>query len=168
MCSSPLKSDCRAYDLNKQQKIPVQTPKQSKSFETIGVGIIRNSSGLVLIDQRLNEGLLGGLWEFPGGKKNNDESIEQTISREIKEELGILVLVDELLISFEHSYSHKQLHFVVHLCQLVSGEPKPLASQQVRWVDPDDLNEYPFPAANVKMIAAFKKYLLKDKLIQSP
>ena len=123
-------------------------------FQVIGVGVVRNGVGEVLIDQRLNEGLLGGLWEFPGGKQEPGELIDETIRRELAEELAIEVEVGEELIVVEHAYSHKRLCFVVHLCTWLSGEPQPLASQQVRWVRPDQLGEYPFPAANAQIIAA--------------
>ena len=123
-------------------------------FQVIGVGVVRNGVGEVLIDQRLDEGLLGGLWEFPGGKQEPGEPIAETIRRELKEELTIEVEVGEELIRFEHAYSHKRLRFVVHLCTWLSGDPQPLASQQVRWVRPEQLGEYPFPAANVQIIAA--------------
>ena len=123
-------------------------------FQVIGVGVVRNGAGEVLIDQRLNEGLLGGLWEFPGGKQEPGEAIVETILRELQEELAIAVEVGEQLIVVEHAYSHKRLRFVVHLCTWLSGEPQPLASQQVRWVRPERLGEYPFPAANAQIIAA--------------
>ena len=123
-------------------------------FQVIGVGVVRNGAGEVLIDQRLNEGLLGGLWEFPGGKQEPGEAIVQTIRRELEEELAIEVEVGAELIVVEHAYSHKRLRFVVHLCTWLSGDPQPLASQQVRWVRPEQLGEYPFPAANVQIIAA--------------
>jgi mutator mutT protein len=124
------------------------------SEQLIGVGVVRNGAGEVLIDQRLNEGLLGGLWEFPGGKQEPGEAIVETILRELQEELAIAVEVGEQLIVVEHAYSHKRLRFVVHLCTWLSGEPQPLASQQVRWVRPERLGEYPFPAANAQIIAA--------------
>ena len=60
-------------------------------FQVIGVGVVLNEAGEVLIDQRLNEGLLGGLWEFPGGKQEPGEAIVQTIARELQEELAIEV-----------------------------------------------------------------------------
>jgi A/G-specific adenine glycosylase len=123
-------------------------------FQVIGVGVVRNGAGEVLIDQRLHEGLLGGLWEFPGGKQEPGELIVETIRRELEEELAIEVEVGAELIVVEHAYSHKRLRFVVHLCTWLSGEPQPLASQQVRWVRPDRLGEYPFPAANAQIIAA--------------
>ena len=123
-------------------------------FQVIGVGVVINAAGEVLIDQRLEEGLLGGMWEFPGGKQEQGETIETCIARELKEELGIAVTVGDELITVDHAYSHKKLRFVVHLCTWVSGEPQPLASQQVRWVRPDDLGNYAFPAANARIIEA--------------
>ena len=133
--------------------------------QVIGVGIVFNNSGEVLIDQRLDDDLLGGLWEFPGGKQELEEDIEETIAREIREELAIEVEVGESLISLEHAYSHKRLLFVVHVCNWREGEPQPLESQQCRWVEPSQLVEYPFPSANAKMISALKKYLQRDKTI---
>jgi A/G-specific adenine glycosylase len=128
-------------------------------FQVIGVGVVFNDAGQVLIDQRRNEGLLGGLWEFPGGKQEPGEAIETTIERELGEELAIEVRVGEQLITVDHAYSHKRLRFVVHLCRWQSGEPQPLASQQVRWVAPVELETYPFPAANARIIAALQAHL---------
>ena len=102
----------------------------------------------------MEEGLLGGIFEFPGGKQEPGETIETCIARELKEELGIAVTVGDELITVDHAYSHKKLRFVVHLCDWASGEPQPLASQQVRWVHPDDLGNYAFPAANARIIEA--------------
>ena len=132
---------------------------RSIPFQVIGVGVVRNGDGEVLIDQRLNEGLLGGLWEFPGGKQEPGEAINDTIRRELREELAIEVEVEEELITVEHAYSHKKLRFVVHLCRWLSGEPQPLASQQVRWVQLEELGNFPFPAANARMIAALMDHL---------
>lgn len=99
------------------------------------------------------------MWEFPGGKQEPGELIEATIRRELREELAIEVEVGKPLITMEHAYSHKKLRFVVHLCQWLSGDPQPLASQCVRWVRPQDLRGYPFPAANGRMIAALMDHL---------
>lgn len=136
-------------------------PGKSPPFQVIGVAVVLDDSGRVLIDQRLEEGLLGGLWEFPGGKQEPGEAIEATIVRELVEELAIEVEVGEELITLEHAYSHKRLRFVVHLCRWRSGEPQPLASQQVRWVEPERLAEFPFPAANARIIAALRERLTR-------
>ena len=155
----PWQDHCVAYAAGDSARYPVKESSAPLPFQVIGVGVVRDGAGRVLIDQRLPEGLLGGLWEFPGGKQEVDELITDTIARELQEELAITVRVDEELITLEHAYSHKRLRFVVHLCTWLDGDPQPLASQQVRWVNPGDLDDYPFPAANAKIIAALRQQL---------
>ena len=92
-------------------------------------------------------------------KTKEGKSIEKTIERELKEELGIVVNVGEKLLSFEHAYTHKKLYFTVHICAWISGQPKPLASQKLLWVSPDRLFDFPFPAANTKIISELHKHL---------
>jgi A/G-specific adenine glycosylase len=150
----PWRDHCAAYAAGNPETYPVTDAPRSLPFSVIGVGVVLNQAGEVLIDQRLNEGLLGGLWEFPGGKQEPGEAILDTIARELREELAIEVAVDQELITVDHAYSHKKLRFIVHLCRWVSGEPQPLASQQVRWVKPEELGRYPFPAANARIIEA--------------
>ena len=150
----PWDAHCAAYASGSPQQYPVKEAPRDIPFQVIGVGVVLNDAGEVLIDQRLNEGLLGGLWEFPGGKQEPDEAITHTIRRELLEEMAIEVSVDDKLITVDHAYSHKKLRFEVHLCRWISGDPQPLASQQVRWVKLSDLAKYPFPAANVRIIAA--------------
>ena len=150
----PWMSSCAAYASGDPTRWPMTDGSKPLPFQQIGVGVVLNAQGLVLIDQRMEEGLLGGMWEFPGGKQESGESIETCIKRELMEELGIVVSVGEELITVDHAYSHKKLRFVVHLCAWVSGDPQPLASQQVRWVAPDQLNTFAFPAANTRMIEA--------------
>lgn len=150
----PWSPHCAAYAAGDPCHWPVTDASKPLPFQVIGVGVVINAAGEVLIDQRLEEGLLGGMWEFPGGKQEQGETIETCIARELKEELGIAVAVGDELITVDHAYSHKKLRFVVHLCTWISGEPQPLASQQVRWVRPDDLGNYAFPAANARIIEA--------------
>jgi A/G-specific adenine glycosylase len=158
----PWQGHCAAYAAGDPAAYPVKDAPRELPFQVIGVGVVRNGAGEVLIDQRLNEGLLGGLWEFPGGKQEPGEAIEATIARELREELAIEAAVGEELITLEHAYSHKKLRFVVHLCTWLSGEPQPLASQQVRWVRPEQLGDFPFPAANARIIAALLERLAVD------
>ncbi|WP_320676005.1 A/G-specific adenine glycosylase [Prochlorococcus sp. MIT 1300] len=164
LCSKcPLRRHCFAYASGQQKMLPMKDVKKKLPFHVIGIGVVVNESGQVLIAQRLAEGLLGGLWEFPGGKQEEGEVIELTISRELKEELDIDVEVDEKLVSFEHAYSHMKLRFEVFLCRHIDGEPKPLSSQKVKWVTLSALSEYPFPAANARMIASLRDHLNYDK-----
>jgi len=155
----PWRGSCAAYAAGDPARFPVKDAPRAVPFQVIGVGVVLDGEGRVLIDQRLNEGLLGGLWEFPGGKQEEGEAITATIERELAEELAIAVEVGEELIVIEHAYSHKRLRFVVHICRWIAGEPQPLASQQVRWVVPAELDAYPFPAANARIIAALRDWL---------
>ena len=150
----PWRLHCAAYASGDPCRWPVTEAPKPLPFQVIGVGVVLNEAGEVLIDQRLEGGLLGGMWEFPGGKQEEGETIEACIARELQEELAIAVSVGQELITVDHAYSHKKLRFVVHCCDWVSGEPQPLASQQVRWVRPEELGNYAFPAANAKIIAA--------------
>jgi A/G-specific adenine glycosylase len=153
----PWRSRCAAYAAGDPARWPVKETPRPVPFQVIGVGVVLDRLGRVLIDQRLNEGLLGGLWEFPGGKQEPGEPIAATIERELMEELAITVAVGEELITLEHAYSHKRLRFVVHLCEHLAGEPQALACQQVRWVEIAELEDYPFPAANTRIIETLRR-----------
>ncbi len=159
-CSScPLQNYCVAYTKYDPDNFPRKEMTKKKPLQEIGIGLVFNKNGELLIDQRLENSSMGGMWEFPGGKKNSDELIEQTIERELNEELGIVVKVGVKLLSFEHTYTHKKLHFTVHICEWISGEPKPLASQKLLWVYPEKLFNFPFPSANTKIISELHKHL---------
>ena len=157
----PWSGSCAAYAAGDSARYPVKEASTPPPFQVIGVGLVFDGTGRVLIDQRLEEGLLGGMWEFPGGKQETGEEITATIAREMREELAIEVEVLQELIRLDHAYSHKRLRFIVHLCRHLSGEPQALASQQVRWVAPGDLALFPFPAANARIITALHQHLAK-------
>jgi 8-oxo-dGTP diphosphatase len=122
----------------------------------IGVAVIWNQSGQILIDRRKASGTMGGLWEFPGGKIEAGETVAECIVREICEELAIEISVGAHLITIDHTYSNFQLTAIVHHCQHLSGIPQPIESEEVRWVKVSDLNNYQFPAANVAIIRAIQ------------
>ena len=155
----PWRGACAAYAAGDPVRYPVKEASTPPPIQVIGVGLVFDGAGRVLIDQRLEEGLLGGMWEFPGGKQETGEAIADTIVRELREELAIEVAVEEELIRLDHAYSHKRLRFIVHLCRHLAGEPQALASQQVRWVAPAELEAYPVPAANARIIAALRQRL---------
>ncbi len=131
---------------------------QTLPYKQIGVAVIWNQTGQILIDRRKASGTMGGLWEFPGGKIEPGETVEECIIREIREELAIEIKVGEQLISIDHTYPTFHLTLTVHHCQYVSGVPQPIESEEIRWVSVADLANYQFPAANIAIITALKKY----------
>ena len=122
----------------------------------IGVAVIWNQSGQILIDRRKIGGAMGGMWEFPGGKIEPGETIAECIVREIQEELAIEIIVGEHLITIEHTYLAFQITLIAHHCQHISGIPQPIESDEICWVDVCDLDSYNFPAANVAIINAIR------------
>jgi len=150
----PWRDFCQAFQHNLQTEIPMRTPSSPLPHKQIGVAVIWNQQGEILIDRRLQEGLLGGLWEFPGGKIEEQETIPACIEREIKEELGITVEVGEHLITINHAYTHFRVTLHVHHCCYLSGDPQPIECDEIRWVKPDQLSEFPFPKANTRIIEA--------------
>src|ERR1035437_3282490 len=109
--------------------------------------------GQLLVTQRPAKSHLGGLWEFPGGKREAGETFEQCLVREIREELGVEISVAELFEEVRHDYPEKSVHLKFFICQLLAGEPQPLDCAAVRWVDKTGLCSYEFPAADAQLLA---------------
>ena len=109
-------------------------------------------SGQLLITQRPAASHLGGLWEFPGGKREPTESFEDCLHRELKEELGIEVDVKELVETVVHDYPEKSVTLNFYRCTWKANEPQALACPDFRWVAPGGLSDYKFPDADVKLV----------------
>lgn len=123
----------------------------------IGVGVIWNDSQQILIDRRLPGGTMGGLWEFPGGKIEPGETVEECIKREIMEELGIVIEVGKHLMTIEHDYTHLRVTLTVHHCRHIGGVPQLLECDEIRWVTLDELDYFTFPKANQQIIALLRQ-----------
>jgi A/G-specific adenine glycosylase len=153
----PWSQFCQAHRMNMQNELPISERRAAVPHKQIGVAVIWNEQQQILIDRRRADGLLGGLWEFPGGKIEPDETVEDCIRREILEELGIEIEVGSHLITIDHTYSHFRVTLNVYHCRYLTGEPRPLECDEVRWVNVDQLEQYPFPVANIKIIEALKR-----------
>ena len=147
----PISYECVATKTAKTDSIPYKSPAKKKPHKHIGVGIIEDENGKVLIALRPENVMLGGLWEFPGGKQEESETIQQTVERELKEELGVEVHAYKEFMKLKHVYSHFSITLHAFNCKLLSGTPKPKSSQEVRWVEISELEEYPFPKANKQL-----------------
>lgn len=132
--------------------------------KVIGVAVIWNKHRQILIDRRRPEGMLGGMWEFPGGKIEPGETTKECIKREIQEELGINIEVGEHLITIDHTYTHLRVTLTVHHCRHLTGSPLPLECDEIRWVTLDEIEEFVFPQANSQIIAALREYEVQKNL----
>jgi 8-oxo-dGTP diphosphatase len=109
-------------------------------------------AGKLLITQRHPEAHLGGLWEFPGGKREPGETFEQCLVRELREELGVQVEVGARFESVTHAYAEKTVHLQFFLCRLQKGEPQLLGCAALKWVTHHELAAHAFPAADAQLL----------------
>lgn len=147
---------CQARKLSSPAQFPVRAPRRMTPHYQIAVGIVWKD-GRLLIGRRPTGGLLGGLWEFPGGKRRPGESFRRCCAREIEEETGVRVRVGRQVMTIRHAYSHFRITMHVFECQYLDGEPRPLGCERVKWVSPRALHRYPFPAANRKLIEKLRQ-----------
>ncbi len=149
----PLATCCEARQQGVEERVPTRRPRAPVPHADVCAAVIRRD-GHLLIAQRPPQGLLGGLWEFPGGKREPGEGLEACLQREIREELGVEVDVGECITSVEHAYTHLRITLHAFHCRLLAGEPQAIACAACRWVRPSDLWRYAFSAADLKVIAA--------------
>jgi 8-oxo-dGTP diphosphatase len=127
--------------------------------------VIRNADNAILIAKRPADKHQGGLWEFPGGKVEAGESPQQALARELEEELGITPTVSHPLIRIAHDYPDKQVLLDVWQVSAFAGEPHGREQQPLRWVAPQELPAFAFPAANLPIITAAR---LPERLLITP
>ena len=149
--SCPLKSACSAYGSGRVDALPVRVRRSPVPHYDIAVGIVRRR-GRVLVARRRADAMLGGLWEFPGGKRRPGETLPAACRREIREETGLRVGVGKPLGVVSHAYSHFRVTLHIFACEAPDGRARALASDELRWCRPGELDTLPFPAANVRVI----------------
>jgi len=148
----PLADRCVAHATDQEERLPVRLPRRKTPHHTVTAGIVWDSEGRVLLAQRPLDGLLGGMWKFPGGKAEPGESLEIALKRKLREELGIEVEVGDSLAVVEHAYSHFRITLHAFHCRHVSGEPRPLGVAGVRRVYPREIRSYPLSKADIKVL----------------
>ncbi len=138
----PLKGLCKSFALGLQELRPVLKPKPEVPHFTVTAAILRRD-GKILLARRPSKGLLGGMWEFPGGKVEPGESLEKCVKREIREELGVNIRVGEKFGTYHHAYTHFRITLHAFICELTEGEPTPMEAAELSWVLPSELVKYP-------------------------
>ncbi|MFN2195965.1 MAG: A/G-specific adenine glycosylase [Anaerolineales bacterium] len=139
----PLQALCEAYALGLQEARPVRRPRPETPHYTVTAAVIRQN-GRVLIARRPEDGLLGGLWEFPGGKVDAGETLPEGLQREIQEELDAQVEVGAALGVYRHAFTHFRITLHAFECRLRNGD-RPVAREHtaINWVPVSELGDYP-------------------------
>ena len=114
-------------------------------------------NGKLLITRRPEGSHLAGYWEFPGGKQEEGETLEECLQREIMEELGVDVKVDQHLLQVDHDYAMKSISLHLFQCSGLRGEPLPIGCEDMKWVDPMDLGDYKLPPPDIQILSFIRK-----------
>jgi A/G-specific adenine glycosylase len=147
----PLQAHCLARLQGRQDQLPQRVSRKPIPHYSIGGAVIWHQ-GRVLIQQRAPEGLLGGLWEFPGGKQEPGETIEHTVHREIMEELGLTITLGQAYTPVPHAFTHFKITLHLFDAQCVQPDPKPQTDLPHQWVLPTALGQFAFPRSNHPVI----------------
>lgn len=131
-------------------------PTDLKAID-VAIALICQQNKL-LICQRLAKDRFGGLWEFPGGKVKPGETIPQTLTREVQEELGVNVTPLAAWPIIEHDYPDFRVRLHPFLCQIESGQPQPIGCQQAVWIDPQNIADYQFLPANAPLLSRLAEH----------
>jgi A/G-specific adenine glycosylase len=156
----PLADLCAANANGVQNLRPVITPKKATPHYDVAAGVIWRGVPFhsnLLIAQRPQDGMLGGLWEFPGGKlEAEDLDLRDCLRREIAEELGIHIQVGDQVTTVKHAYTHFRITLYAFHAQILSGDPTPIGCADWRWVKLNELDRFPFPVTDQKIIAELR------------
>jgi A/G-specific adenine glycosylase len=147
----PLPEHCLAFQKQATAAYPKRRQRKAVPLYRVAAGVVFRQDR-VLITRRREEGLLGGLWEFPGGKVLPGERPEDACVREIKEETNLAVRVTNFLKRVQHGYTHFKIKMDVFCCAYKAGEVRLQGPIDYRWIKLTEISDYPFPRANHKFI----------------
>jgi A/G-specific adenine glycosylase len=138
----PVVGECLARKLGVERERPIRAAKRAIPSRVVVAGVLRRN-GRVLIGRRPEGKLLGGLWEFPGGKTERGETHEACLEREMREELAIVVSPGAEIGTFDHAYTHFRVRVHALECRLIRGRPRALEHSELRWARPQELQAFP-------------------------
>jgi A/G-specific adenine glycosylase len=149
----PLREECEGLAQGIHTTLPIKAPRRERPHYDVTAAVIRRQDDYLLIARRKPEAMLGGLWEFPGGKCDPGESLPDCLRREIREELGLEIEVGRYLTVIQHGYTHFRISLHVFECRCLDGQPQALDCADWRWVKAGNLGDFAFPVTDQKIIA---------------
>jgi A/G-specific adenine glycosylase len=163
----PLRDECAALSRGDPEAWPVRDARRAVPRQKIAVGVVSDGSR-VLITRRAETGMLGGLWEFPGGKVRRGERPAHACAREIEEETQLRVEVGERIARVKHVYTHLAVEIDVFHCRYLGGSVVLDGPTDHRWITMDEASDYAFPKANHKFMPAIREALTGEQTPRAP
>jgi A/G-specific adenine glycosylase len=148
----PIQTSCEACGSGLQDKLPVTRKRPPLPHSLVTAAVLRDRGGRLLIVQRPRQGLLGGLWKFPGGRQDSDEPLKSCVQKSVREELGIRIKVGKSIGSIKHAYTHFRITLHAFDCTHQSGNPQALGCADWRWIKPSRLGDFAFSKADREII----------------
>ncbi len=150
---------CRAYQQGDPAQFPAPKPRKTIPHYDVAAAVTVREDGRVLVARRRAEDMLGGMWEFPGGKRQTGETLPEALRRELQEEMAIDIAVGEQLIVVQHAYTHFRITLYAFACRLVAGVPQCLACDAFQWATPAEMQALPMAVTDRKIAAVVETWL---------
>jgi A/G-specific adenine glycosylase len=153
----PVRSSCDAHAHGEEALYPQRARRRAVPHVDVVAGIVWDGppdarDRRLLIAKRRTDDMLGGLWEFPGGRVEEGESHEEALVRELREELAIEIAVGAHFMTLHHAYTHFRITLHVYTCRHAAGEPRAIDCADWTWARPEDLDDFAFPVADRRIL----------------
>ncbi len=160
----PWQALCRAQELGQQETYPAPKPRKAIPHYDVAAAVTlrnrpNNAGTEVLVAQRRQDDMLGGLWEFPGGKREAAESLPEALRRELREEMGIEIEVGESLTTIKHAYTHFRITLYAFICAFRAGAARCIECQDFKWASLAEVQALPMAVTDRKIAGALEAWL---------
>ena len=158
----PFHAVCAAAAAGDTGRFPTRPVQPAVPHRHVGAGVIINRAGKVLLARRPDDAMLGGLWEFPGGGQQEEESLPDCVCRELREELGIHVRVGPHFVTVRHAFSHFTMDLHAFWARIERGRPRSIEVSDYRWVEVNEIGSFPLPKADQEILKELKRAQFPD------
>jgi A/G-specific adenine glycosylase len=150
---------CGARAQGRQEAFPVRTARKELPHFDVAAAVTVAEDGRILVARRPAKAMLGGMWEFPGGKREPGETLEAALARELMEEMAIEIAVGAQVTVVQHTYTHLRITLYAFWCRLLAGEPRCIECDGWQWATLEEIQALPMAITDRKIARAVEKAL---------
>ena len=158
----PWQAHCRARQEGKQSHYPAPKLRKKIPHYDVVAAVTLRADNRILVAQRQQNAMLGGLWEFPGGKREPGESLPVALQRELQEEMGINIEVGEEIVVINHAYTHFRITLYAFFSQLKSGTPRCIQCADFHWATMEEIRELPMAVTDRRIAEVVESQMVTN------